>query len=108
MRAMTARAIRAGRGAQIEATRPTAEQFPRAAECKDGCQYAKDVAMPEYQCSGECQYRARLCSRCGGEGNRYSGHPNDPTPTYVGICEACDGTGYEHRPTADPAAQERD
>lgn len=25
--------------------------------CKDGCQYAKDVAMPEHSCGGECQYR---------------------------------------------------
>lgn len=25
--------------------------------CADGCQYAKDVAMFEHSCSGECQYR---------------------------------------------------
>lgn len=25
--------------------------------CADGCRYAQDVAMPEYSCAGECQYK---------------------------------------------------
>ena len=27
--------------------------------CRDGCQFAKDIAMPEHSCSGECQYLMR-------------------------------------------------
>ncbi len=25
--------------------------------CADGCQFAKDVGMPEHSCGGECQYK---------------------------------------------------
>lgn len=28
----------------------------RAEVCATGCQYAKDVGMPEFNCGGECQY----------------------------------------------------
>ena len=27
-----------------------------APECADGCQFAKDVDMPQYACAAECQY----------------------------------------------------
>lgn len=41
-----------GTGGEIIETQPvTLDDI-----CADGCQYAKDVAMPEYSCGAECQY----------------------------------------------------
>lgn len=32
------------------------QRLEHASECRQGCQYAKDVGMPEHSCGSQCQY----------------------------------------------------
>lgn len=43
----------------------------------------------------------QLCELCGGEGRNYTSRygGNDPDAIDMGLCKACDGTGYEQPQT---------
>lgn len=64
--------------------------------CAVRCQYAQDVAMPEYSCQGDCMYEKagpaneRRCEHCDGLGYREMSEANGNSVT----CHVCHGRGY--------------